>query len=288
MIFFQIKFTAGYFHPEKHKLSKKRIFVPSGLRHDSTSEFISEDGEPIRWLASKGHIMPSENGFIDKDGESVDLERDCSESAFIYVHGLRSVPRKAPISRKVVEFLMQKGKDVYAPLLRFHGTKNVIFSRYNPYLSFEKFKKDLEFLLSLNYKKLYFVAFSHGGLQTVRASLEGLLDHRCSLILLCPQLIFNKERNPINRSLILAINLLTRKFFKFEQETFKMMVSSGLRNNFTYILAGKDVFVSKDLEPFLLQQSGLIKGIVLPEAGHYVPMYPEFYEIMNDYLQILD
>ena len=282
------RFPGVYLYPEKYKPSKKRIFVPSGLSHDSKSELILEDGEPLRWLFSKGYIKPSESGFVDKDGEPIDLEKDSSENAFIYVHGLTSVPRAAPMSRKIIEFLMQKENDIYAPLLRFHGVKNLIFSRYNPYLAFEKFKKDLDFILSLNYKKIYFIGFSHGGLQTVRASLEGLLDHRCSLILLCPQLMFNRKKTPIKRGIIFAINILARNFFKFEQETLKMMICSGMRNKFFYILGGQDVYVSTDLEAFLLQQSSFIKGVLLPEAGHFLTIYPEFYEIMDNYLEILD
>ena len=259
------------------------------MSYDSNKEFILEDGQPVRWLTSKGYIKPCENGFLDKDNKLVDLEKDRSENAFVYVHGLTSIPRNAPMSRKVFEFLMDKGSDIYSPLLRFHGlsARNLIFSRYNPYLTFEKFKKDLDFILNLNYEKIYFIGFSHGGLQTVRASLEGLLDHRCSLILLCPQLMFNRKKTPIKRGMIFAINILARNFFKFEQETLKMMICSGIKNNFTYILGGKDVYVSTDLEPFLLQQSGFVKGVLLPEAGHFLTIYPEFYEIMDDYLQLL-
>ena len=282
------RFPGVYVYPEKYILSKRKIFVPSGLHYNSKSEFILEDGQPVRWLVSKGYIKPCENGFVDEYGELIDLERDRSENAFVYVHGFTSAPRVVPMSHKILEFLMQKGKDVYAPLLRFHGIKNLIFSRYNPYLNFEKLKKDLDFILNLNYKRIYFVSFSHGGLQTVRASLDGLLDHRCSLILLCPQLMFNRKKTPIKRGMILAINIFTRNFFKFEQETLKMMICSGIKNNFVYILGGKDVYVSTDLEKFFLQQKYFIKGILLPEAGHFLAIYDEFYEIMDDYLQVLD
>lgn len=247
---------------------------------------MSEDCEPLRCLSSKGYLKISKNGFIDETNQIIDLENDISETAFVYVHGFRSTPSKSPVSKKITNFLISKNCDLYAPLLKFHGMKNLMFFRYNPYIVFEKFKKDLEFILNLNYKKICFVGFSHGGLQVTRASLEGLLDDRCSIVLLCPQLMFNRQKSPIKSGIIMGLNVFAQKFFKFEQETFKMMISSGIQNRFSYILGEKDVYVSPQIHSFLSVQPKLFRGFLLKEYGHFPFSDKKFYDFFDECLEV--
>ena len=283
-MFFNLKKIRDVYLNGEYSNSYKKLFTQTGLSYDSKKEIINENAEPIRWLASKGMISASDFGFLDLNGNLVDLKKEKSDSAIVYVHGFRGAPRNTPFSAKMFEFLKTRGCDIYAPLLLFHETNLKPF-KYNPYLVFEKLKKDFEFLLSLGYKHLHFVVFSHGGLQTIKASIEGILDERCTLILLCPQLMSRKKMTIVKRGLFLAAHVFTRDFFKFEDEVLKKLSNSCIRNDFAYILAKGDVYVSYEVEPLLRAQKRCIKGIILEDAGHFVTRDPNFFGILDDYLE---
>ena len=284
MIFNLNKFKGVYFS-ETLKHSNKKVFAPAGLHYNSKKEIMVEDFEPLRWLASKGMLSVSEYGFLDSEGNIIDLEVSRSDTAFVYVHGLTSAPKNTSFSKRIFEFLKDKNCDIYAPLLQFHETKYMKLFKFNPYIVFERFKKDLEFLLSIGYKRIHFIVFSHGALQTIRASVEGLLDERCILILLCPQLMTRKRMTFIKRGIFLAVRFFAREFFAFEDEVIRMISNSFIKNDFAYILAKNDVYVSYEVESLLREQYRCVKGTTIEECGHFITKNKEFYSILEDYLE---
>ena len=280
------RFKGVYFN-ERYKGSRKKTRVPTGLSHDSQKEIILEDAKPIRWLVSKGMLEASDDGFVDQDGNLIDLDEHRSEDAIVYVHGFRGMPRNTPFSKSMFEFLSKQNRDIYAPMMRFHGMRTIIPLRINPYLMFERLKKDIEFIMKQKYRRIHFVVFSHGALQTIRASIEGLLDERSIMLLLCPQLMTRKRMTLVKRGLFWGLRLFVRDFFKFEDEVLAMLQTSSIKNDFVYILGKKDIYVSPEIEQVLRIQQRCVDGMVLPNSGHFVTMYDDFYTILGEYLNTI-
>ena len=138
--------------------------LPTGLDLLSEKEMIVEREGPVRCLVNKDEI---------------------SDEAIVLVHGLFEVPNRFNI---IFDYLHNKyeNKDIYMPLLKYHGRHIREILKINCYEIANCLNNDLNYLVSLGYKKIYCVGHSLGGATLSYLSLKNLLDPRIKIILYNP------------------------------------------------------------------------------------------------------